>query len=134
MAARVVSRSFSWPRAKPSSITTFSPWPMTRTIAAESTIATRATAMRARYGTRSRKSGRSLLRALAAPLDHRTRDGTAHVERAAVLRHLRADLEVGVTCERAVGGDIDIAVAVQNAALEAHRAIRCAMLGARVLA
>src|SRR5471030_3123046 len=96
MVASVVSRSFSWPRAKPSSITTFSPWPMTRTIAADNTIATIATAMRARYGRRSRKSGRSLLRALAAPLDHGTRDGAAHVEGAAILRNLRADLEVGV--------------------------------------
>src|SRR5258705_5651334 len=132
--ASVWSRSRSWPRAKPSSITTFRPCPMTSTIAAESTIATKATAIRARYGRRRRKSGRSLRSVLTAPLDDRAPHGAADGEGAAILRHLRADLEVQAPVELALGAHVHGTVAAQHAALQHEVAVQGARVGAAVLA
>src|SRR6476646_6571658 len=132
--ARLRSSISSRPLVKPWSITSFTPCPMTSTIAADNTIATNATVMRARYGRRSRKSGRSLRSALTAPPDDRSSDRARHVERAAVLRHLGADLERGAAGERAALADLERAVAAQHAALQVDVLVGRAVLRAGVFA
>src|SRR5258706_7939661 len=132
--ASVASSMRSSPRANPSSMTIFRPCPMTSTIVADNTIATNATVMRARYGRRSRKSGRSLRSALTASPDDRSSDRARHVERAAVLRHLRADLERDVAGERAALADLERAVAAQHAALQVDVLVGRAALRAGVFA
>src|SRR6185369_11685101 len=135
-AASVRSSMASLPRAKPSSITTLRPWPITSTIAADSRIATNATPTRERWGASSRKSGRSFRRSArsAAATHHGARDSAGDGEGAAVLGHLRADLEGRTAVERAVGTHVDGAVAAQHATLQVDLAEVGVAVGRAVLA
>src|SRR5438552_9332567 len=100
-------------------------------------IATIATAMRARWGSSSLKSGRRRrippLPRSATALDDGTGDRARDGEGAAVLRDLGADLERDAPGERAVGAHVHGPVAAQHAAQKVHVAEGGALVGGPVV-